>query len=201
LVACEERYPIEAPHSVLMVVVDRDAQLWSERLRDAHTQLFGPGTMDPLAPVQLEVIDHATSDALKRLTDAGLIASNVRATRRLHPPTEPPAALSAAAIARITEHQDKAARKLKMARLLIGGDLADEARPGLKEAILLLAQALAIKGQIAEPRSLEEALATPLSHLFGESLPPLRAFAGGGSADLAIESIAATLPKLTLTIG
>ena len=56
LVRCEERYPNEGPHSVLYVVVDRDASQWREKLGSLHEEYFGPGQSDPLAPVRLEVI-------------------------------------------------------------------------------------------------------------------------------------------------
>lgn len=59
LVRCEERYPEEGSHSVLVVVVERDAPLYVERLADIHAELFGPGKTDPLAPVQIEVVARA----------------------------------------------------------------------------------------------------------------------------------------------
>lgn len=38
----KERYPSEGPHSVLYVVVDRDAQDWRVRLADLHEDQAGP---------------------------------------------------------------------------------------------------------------------------------------------------------------
>src|SRR5439155_1424057 len=67
LLQCEERYPNQGPHSVLYVVVDRDAAQWRERLNDLHRDFFGPAKNDPLAPVQLEVVDRATHEALEQL--------------------------------------------------------------------------------------------------------------------------------------
>ena len=89
LLHCEERYPSTGPHSVLYVVVDRDAAQWRERLNDLHGDFFGPGLSDPLSPVQLEVVDRATHEALERLTAAGLIAMTTRASRPLFPEPEP----------------------------------------------------------------------------------------------------------------
>ena len=57
---------------MLYVVVDRDAAQWRERLNDLHGDFFGPGLSDPLSPVQLEVVDRATHEALERLSAAGL---------------------------------------------------------------------------------------------------------------------------------
>ena len=85
LCRCEERYPLEGPHSVLYVVVERDAAQWREKLNALHQDYFGPGQCDPLAPVRLEVIDRATDEALQRLIEAGLVARTTRATRPLWP--------------------------------------------------------------------------------------------------------------------
>ena len=89
LLRCEERYPNDAPHSVLYVVVERDAAQYREQLGSLHEEYFGPGRWDPLAPVRLEVIDRATDEALQRLIDAGLLAKTTRASRPLWP-AEPP---------------------------------------------------------------------------------------------------------------
>src|SRR5204863_9749732 len=53
LLRCEERYPNEGPHSVLYVVVDRDAANCHAPLRSLHDEYFGPGQTDPLAPTRL----------------------------------------------------------------------------------------------------------------------------------------------------
>ena len=121
MVACEERFPINLAHSVLVVVVERDADLWREKLLPAHEQLFGRGKYDPLAPVRLEVIDRIAADAMKRLTEMGLIAPSVRATRQLHPPFEVGGhMLSSEEKQKVAGHREAAARKLKMARILLG---------------------------------------------------------------------------------
>src|SRR5207248_8225341 len=72
LVRCEERYPNDGPHSVLYLVVERDASQWREQLNPLHAEYFGDGQSNPLAPVRLEVIDRATDEALQRLMEAGL---------------------------------------------------------------------------------------------------------------------------------
>jgi len=88
LFRCEEHYPQDGPNSVLYVVVERDAAQWRERLNTLHHDYFCPGQSDSLAPVQLEVIDRATHDALQRLVAAGLVARTTRATRSLWPADE-----------------------------------------------------------------------------------------------------------------
>jgi helicase-like protein len=178
LLRCEEHYPREGSHSVLITVVERDASLWQERLRGAYEELFGNGQADPLAPVQFEVIDRATADALQRLVDAGLVARSTRAIRSLHPGGEAdaPFALTFEEQEKVRQHRQQAARKMKMARLLLGGDLAEEAREPLSAAILSLGRALAAEQRLVEPEQASAVLAPPLAYRWGTHLTVLRSF-------------------------
>jgi hypothetical protein len=181
LVACEERFPVDAAHSVLLVVAERDADLWREKLRPVHDQLFGPGKSDPLAPVRFEVIDRTAAEALKRLTEAGLITACVRATRHLHPPAgESERVITEEERQKAAGFREKAAHKLKMARLLLEGDFAEEAGAALREALLFTGRALAVETRMQEPLQPADALAPPLSVCWGEALAPLREFSNGG---------------------
>jgi hypothetical protein len=179
LVRCEERYPIQGAQTVLLVVVDQGSAQHAHRLKSLHEELFGPGKTDPLAPVKLEVIDRATDEALQRLVAAGLIQPTTRASRPLFPELEgatmpPPLSLEERAKADV--HRAHAARKLKMARLLGDGGLADEARAPLLEAIHALGRAHAVESRAPEPAEVQDALLPPLSHCWKESLPLVRAF-------------------------
>jgi hypothetical protein len=179
LCRCEERFPQEGPHSVLFVVVERDAPQFRGQLESLHQDYFGPGQSDPLAPVRLEVIDRATDEALRRLIEAGLVAGTTRATRPLWPPDQaapPPSPLSAAEREKAAAYRAQAARKLKMAGVLFGGDLAEEARAALLEAVEPLGRALAVENRLPEPPSLEDALLPPLGLSWNSALPLLRAF-------------------------
>jgi len=179
LLRCEERYPNEAPHSVLYVVVDRDAPLWREKLGLLHGEYFGPGQSDPLAPVRLEVIDRATDEALQRLIEAGLLARTTRASRPLWPEEAnqgAPPPLSAAELEKMAAHRQRAARKLKMARVLSEAGLSDEARVALLEGVLPLSCALAVEQRLPEPGSLNDALLPPVSLCWKDALPLLREF-------------------------
>ena len=185
LVRCEERYPNDGPHSVLYLVVDRDAPQWREKLGSLHEEYFGPGQCDPLAPVRLEVIDRATDEALQRLIELGLVSKTTRATRPLFPGQEAdaePPPLSDAERDKAAGLRQQAARKLKMARLLAEGELAEESRIALLEAVLPLGRALAIEGRLPEPTRLEETLLPPLAHQWREALTPLRQFTSEVSA-------------------
>lgn len=185
IVRCEERYPQEGAHSVLVVIVERDTQQWSEKLNGIHAELFGPGKTDPLAPVQLEVIDRATDEAIQRLIAAGLIAKTTRAARPLlpldgHPEAAP---LSPAELAKAKNHRDHAARKLKLAEVLGHGGFADEARPALLDAVHSLGSALAVEMRLPEPKAPADSLQAPLSHAWGEALPFLREYLASETAD------------------
>ena len=179
LVQCEERYPKDAAHSVVYVVVERDAPQWRERLAGLHQEFFGPGQGDPLAPVQLEVVDRATHEALERLAAAGLIAITTRASRPLFPAPDTsagPPPLSSEERAQTEAHRAQATRRLKMARLLGEGGLEEEARGPLLEAAQALGRALAVEARLPEPGSLDDTLRPPLSHCWKDALTPLRAF-------------------------
>jgi len=179
LVRCEERYPQSGSHSVLMVVVDRNPLDWREKLKDLHAECFGRGKTDPMAPVQLEVIDRATDEAIQRLAGMGLINLTVRAIRPLSPAagnTEA-APLTEAELAKAKTHRELAARKLKMARVLGASGFVDETRAALLEAIHSLGNGLAVEGRLPDPADLDEALQPPISHTWGAALPVLRDFA------------------------
>lgn len=178
LLRCEEHYPREGSHSVLIAVVERDAPLWQERLRSAYEELFGNGQSDPLAPVQFEVIDRVTADALQRLGEAGLLARSTRAVRSLHPSGEAAdsQALTSEEQEKIRQHRQQAARKMKMVRLLVGGGMAEEAREPLSAAILSLGRALAAEQRLVEPEQASAVLAPPLAYRFGTHLSVLRKF-------------------------
>jgi superfamily II DNA or RNA helicase len=178
LIRCEETYPQSGPHSVLMVVVDREAPNWREQLNSLHSDLFGLGKADPLAPVQLEVIDRATDESIQRLIAAGLISKTIRAARLLFPAQDNAgsAALSAEERTRAQVHRERATRKLKMARVLGEGGFGEEARQALLEAIHTFTGALAVEHRLPEPPELKDALQPPLSHLWAEALPALRTF-------------------------
>ena len=47
LLRCEERYPNDAPHSVLYVVVERDAAQYREQLGSLHAGILRPGPVGP----------------------------------------------------------------------------------------------------------------------------------------------------------
>jgi len=208
LLRCEERYPNDAPHSVLYVVVERDAAQYREQLNALHAEYFGPGQWDPLAPVRLEVIDRVTEETLQRLIDAGLLAKTTRATRPLWPAdaaeTAPPP-LTVAELEKLSAHRQLAARKLKMARVLCAAGLNEEARAALLDAVPPLGCALALQNRFPEPASLDDALLPPLSPCWKEALPLLREFTGDAArpCEAVLEALApfASEPQAPGSVG
>ena len=197
LVCCEERYPQDATHSVLYVVVDRDAAQWREKLALLHEEYFGPGKSDPLAPVRLEVIDRATDEALNRLVEAGLLARTSRAARPLWPVDNDGAApppLSQAEREKAAAHRRQASRKLKMAGLLSGGGMAEESRAALLESLLPLGKALAVENRLAEPATEQEVFMAPLALAWKDALSAVQIFIGDSS--LPVAPMIQTLEKI-----
>jgi ERCC4-related helicase len=178
LIRCEERYPQTGSHAILVVVVEREPAQWREILNSLHTDLFGPGKTDPLAPVQLEVIDRATDEAIQRLIAAGLISKTTRAARRLFPASDSTEStlLTAEELAKAKSLRERAARKLKMACVLGEGGFSDEARPALLDAALGFACALAVEHRLLEPTELKDAFQAPLSNFWANALPNLKTF-------------------------
>ena len=182
-IRCEERFPKEAAHSIMYVVVERDAAHCRERLEALHSEYFGQ--QDPLSPVHLEVVDRSTHEALERLIASGLIALTTRGNRVLLPgPQEPaPPALSPEQQAEIASLSQQAARKVKMASILGEGDFAEDARAPLLEAILLRGRALAIEKRFEPPLDVNDVLRPPLSACLNGALQPLRDFTASRDAD------------------
>ena len=192
LVACEERFPREGTHSVLYVVVENQAASHRPRLEALHAELCAD--IESVAPVRLEVLDRATHEALERLIAAGLITSVSRAARPLHPVAELPGPLTADELARAKTHRDLAARKLKMARLLTGGGMADESRAPLLDAALAMSRALAVETRVPEPDALDDTLLPPLAAAWGRHAIVIQDFmarpgADGGRAARAMEEL------------
>jgi len=168
-----------------VVVVERDASQYQPRLDTLHAELFGPGKTDPLAPVQLQVLDRATDEAIQRLIAAGLIARTTRAVRPLFPAEQNPEAapLSAEEKAQAAAHRDRAARKLKMANVLGGSGFDDEARPALLDAIQALSCLFAVEQRLPAPTEPVHVTQPPLSHCWEESLSPVKTFFESPTAD------------------
>jgi hypothetical protein len=169
----EERYPIDSHQPVLYIVVRDSAVRWKQQLQSLHREYFGDGEAFPM-----EVIEQAADDLLQRLVSAGLVAETVRIIRPLWPPSAATffSPLSDGDLKRAAAHRQRAARKLKMASVLAAGELSEEARVALLEAVEPLGRALAVENRLPEPDSLEQALMPPLDTAWKSALPLLRGF-------------------------
>ena len=67
---------------------------------------------------------------------------------------------------------------------LAEGDLVDEARAALRDALLPLARALAVEGRLPEPAAVDDALLPPLSHAWKDNAPAVRSFVADASQPL-----------------
>jgi hypothetical protein len=186
LVRCEERYPLDGSHCVVLIVVERDAAAWRTQLEPLHRDLFGPGQTDPNAPTHLEVIDRTTDEALQRLIESGLVQRTTRATRPLFPQEHADGGignLSAEERQKIEAHRQRAARKLKLAELFVNEDFLAEARQSTLDAILAIGQASAIQKRLPAPAVIDDVTRPPLSSLaWGEIFPAIRDFIAANQA-------------------
>ncbi len=190
-IRCEERYPAEGTHSVIVVVVDRDAPLYREKLSVPFEEFFGKDVSDPLAPVMLEVMDRSADEAMARLLAAGLIAPSTRAIRELGlSDAISSSKLTEAERQLAQENRRQASRKLKMAALLGGGGLLEEEREALLQAGLWLGKALSVENKLSEPASLDDTLRAPHALFWGDHLPAIRSYAFDPSAAAAPATIA-----------
>ena len=96
-------------------------------------------------PPQLHLLDESTWSALQHLAASGLITFNTRATRPLTGEVPTPPALTPEQLQRIADLRTFAAKKQKVAQLLIAADLAEEAEPHHQAAEKALAEASAIE--------------------------------------------------------
>ncbi len=176
LVSGEERFPSRGEVSVLLLVVERDADRWREELRPLEAQYFGDKTSggEPPPSVRLEVVDRTTSDLLRRLAESGVVSPSLRASRVLYPPeTGLASPISAPEQTRARLAREQHARRVKMARLLAAEEMTEEARAAVVVAIHEMGRALAIEHRISEP-----------SNALGAVAPPLDAYWPGGDSAL-----------------
>ena len=187
LVRCEERYPKEGDHSVILVVANQAVQHQSS-IQDIFRKCLDEDQRRQGDQTRLEVIDHATAEALDRLEKAGLIAPTYRSNRPLMPGAqvqeEQKPSLTASELKAIKENREGAERKLKMARVLGDAELVEEARPPLLEAAYSIMKALSISRRKEVPEDLRESLKPPFSFHWGESLQDLKGFIENENADL-----------------
>jgi hypothetical protein len=159
IVRCDEAWLPGSDTPVLVTVVQdsaTDQRLPIEKLL-GETPWSGPRP-------PLHVIDAATWDALQALAGAGLLSLHARVTRPLFECGEGAAtspALTPGQQARIDSLHTLVRRKARAAHALLAAELAEEAMPPLREAVLARAQAAAVRRRFPEPALLAEAVRAP----------------------------------------
>ena len=169
LLRCEERFPMDGSPSTIMVVVEQDSQVWQEQLSALYKEHLQSSHPFDAMPQRIQVIDRRTEEALQQLMNAGIIARTTRATRSLLPAKEKVVVekvLSPEDQRKVEALRALMIRKVKMAQLLGGGGMLEEACQSLNEALLAAAKILAIRNQLPEPSSIEESLLTPCCYLW-----------------------------------
>jgi hypothetical protein len=178
LLLCEERYPTDSLLPVLYLVVRENAAQWKQQLQPLHQQYF-----QDCDGFTMEIVEQGSDHLLRRLVSAGLVTETVRVTRRLWPIDAAKffSPLSETEQKKAAAHRQQATRKLKVASVLAAGNLPDEARAALLEAVEPLGRALAVENRLPEPDSFEQALLPPLDAAWKNALPLLRGFLREGS--------------------
>ena len=165
LIQCEERFPQEHEHTVIVVTVI-DTARHRKQIEEIYSAIFKNDQTRTKATFKLEVIDQTISEAVARLEEAGLVAPTTRSSRLLSPPKEgttSPEPLSNEDIAAIEQAQSQAQRQLKMARVLIEADFEQESHAPLEQAIIQLGQVHCIANRIPKTEQINELLLPPIA--------------------------------------
>ncbi|WP_353565453.1 DEAD/DEAH box helicase [Haloferula sargassicola] len=141
LIHCQEAMLPGDAEPVLLTVLRDPAR--SAAVEELHRETEWRGGVP-----RLHILDRATWSALQQLADSGLITFNTRATRHLTgdaPPEPKRPVLTPEQLQRIADLKAFAAKKEKVAKLLIESDLAEEAEPHRKAAEKALEEAAGIE--------------------------------------------------------
>ncbi len=179
LLACEERFPSRGDGSVVLAVVEADAEGCHERLRPLEAATLGVG-------IRLEVMDRSTAEMLRRLAESGVVSPSLRASRVLYPVSS--FALTPGEEKRAAAAREQHARRLRMAAVLMAEEMTEEARASATAAVHELGKALAIEHGLPEPANALGAVAPPLDAYWAGGEPALltaRTFLNNDHAPLA----------------
>lgn len=170
LLACEERFPSRGEGSVVLAVVEADAEGCHERLRPLEAATLGTG---PDAGIRLEVMDRPTAEMLRRLAESGVVSPSLRASRVLYPVSG--FALTPGEEKRAATAREQHARRLRLAAVLMAEEMTEEARASATAAVHELGKALAIEHGLPEPANALGAVAPPLDAYWPGGEPALLA--------------------------
>jgi hypothetical protein len=176
----EEHYARDRDKPSILIAARENAAQLADRIQPMYEQYFGTDIAASDRP-ELEVIDAAALDAVKRLESAGLIASRLRGKRRLFP-EQPDSSngTSPAVQTRTANLREQTERKIKTVNVLVNAGLAEETRPAMQDVILLTARMCAVRDGLPEPETVED-LAGLTHHVRIKELVKSREEAGDGS--------------------
>jgi hypothetical protein len=158
LTRCEETWLAGSDEPVIIAIVQGSAAEQKPVLDALLNDTPWRGSRPPL-----HVLDASAWETLQSLARAGLLTLHARAVRPLLASSDgaDKPKLSEEQRAKIDSRRALALRKARAARALLAADLADEAVPALREAVLAQAQAADIAQHRPESATLAEALRPP----------------------------------------
>jgi hypothetical protein len=185
LVACEERVPVGGGPIQIIVVSEHVAHArapWMDTLRDE----FFPSLEGNPPSHQVDILDRATFDAIERLVKAGLLQRTDTARRDLLDVTATPSGpppLTPEEEARMREATARAERCLRRAQVLGNADFPEEAITSLRDALLPMATARAIRERWPLPAAHADLLADPWPARWSKAFPALQQLLNTTAAD------------------
>lgn len=180
LVACEQHVPVGGGPARIVVVADHVAHArapWMDALRE---EVFAPADV-PASSSHVEVIDRASFETIERLVAAGLLqrADTVRRDLlEVASETAVPPPLTAEEEARLRDASAMAGRLLRRAEVLGNADFAEDAVASLREALLPLAVARALRDRRAVPTTLGDLLVGDAAASWGDVRPVVESLVG-----------------------
>jgi hypothetical protein len=185
LVACEERTPVGGGPVQILVVSEHVAHArapWMDSLRDE----FFPSLDGNPPSHQIDILDRATFDAIERLVKAGLLQRTETARRDLldvaATPSGPPP-LTPEEEARLREATARAERGLRRAQVLGNADFPEEAVISLRDALLPMAIARALRERWPVPATHADLLADPWPTRWSSAFPCVQQLLNSTAAD------------------
>jgi len=185
LIACEERVPVGGGPIQIIVVSEHVAHArapWMETLRDE----FFPSLDGNPPSHQVDILDRATFDAIERLVKAGLLQRTDTARRDLLDVTTTPAGpppLTAEQEAQLKEATARAERCLRRAQVLGNADFPEEALTSLRDSLLPMATARAIRERWPIPATHADLLSDPWPTRWSTAFPALQQLLNATAAD------------------
>ncbi len=165
LVHCEEIWLKERDTPIIISVLGGDTPPSEAALRELVAEVNWPKSHQP----DLQVLTSAAWENMKQLAELGMITIHTRARRNLLAEKEATAetpVFTAEQLEEIRQQKALLDKKLRAAKLLLGAELAEEAVPSLRQALLAGARILSIQNHWPAPEDLDDLQKMPLKGQF-----------------------------------